>query len=464
MIDRRAFYEQQAALRLRETSSYYQQLLRADYAFLVPPERRVLELGCGTGDLLAAVKPARGLGIDFSTTMVRYAQQRHAQIEFQVGSAEEFSVAEQFDFILLSDLVNDLSDVQAVFERLHAATHARSRVIVNFFSNLWRPLLHLGEGLGLKGPTLSQNWLSVHDVINLFHLSGWEVVKAEPRILCPLPIPLVKRLLNRWLAPFLPHLCLTAMVIARPQPNPNSRPHCRCSIIVPVRNEAENIEQLIVRTPMLGLGTELIFVEGHSTDKTWERLRQAEAKHTQHQIRIMKQHGTDKGDAVREGFAVATGDLLLILDGDLTVPPEELTKFYEAARSGKAEFVNGVRLVYPMEDEAMRFLNMVANKIFSLAFSWLLGQKIKDTLCGTKVLFREDYRAMASNRTYFGEFDPFGDFDLLFCAAKLNLRMVDLPVRYRARCYGQTNIHRWRHGWLLLRMAMIAARRLKFHS
>jgi glycosyltransferase involved in cell wall biosynthesis len=186
------------------------------------------------------------------------------------------------------------------------------------------------------------------------------------------------------------------------------------------------------------------------------------AKYPQRKIRILKQQSKGKGGAVREALATATGDVLFILDADLTMPPEELPKFYEIARTGTAEFVNGVRLVYPMEKEAMQFLNMVANKAFGLTFSWLLGQKIKDTLCGTKVLFRADYERIARNRSYFGDFDPFGDFDLIFGAAKLNLRLIDLPIRYRARTYGATNIHRWRHGWLLLRMVLFAARRLRF--
>jgi glycosyltransferase involved in cell wall biosynthesis len=232
--------------------------------------------------------------------------------------------------------------------------------------------------------------------------------------------------------------------------------------VVPARNEAGNIEAAVQRTPDMGRGTELIFIEGGSTDDTWEELQRVRAKYPARDIKILRQRGTGKGGAVREAFAQATGELLFILDGDLTVPPEQLPKFYEAARAGTAEFVNGVRLVYPMEHEAMQFLNMVANKVFGLAFTWLLGQRIKDTLCGTKVLFKADYEAIARNRSYFGDFDPYGDFDLLFGAAKLNLRILDLPIRYQARTYGETNIRRWRQGWLLLRMVTFAATRLKF--
>jgi SAM-dependent methyltransferase len=473
MMDRRAFYDQRAAFRPSETRRWYQQLLRKLYAFWVPPGLRVLEVGCGVGDLLAAVKPARGVGIDFSPAMIGAARQRHPELEFQVADAAELSTTEQFDYILLADLVNDLPDVQAVFERLHSVAHRRTRLVVSFFNNLWRPLLNAAAKLGLKSPTLPQNWLSADDVRNLLHLAGWEVIKTDPRILWPARTPVWGWFCNRWLAPLLPAFCVTVGVIARPRPGASPRANnqlpggdtrepLRCSVIIPARNESGNIEDAVRRTPEMGQGTEIIFIEGHSTDNTWDEIQRVTAKYPKRHIKMLKQQSKGKGGAVREAFAAAQGDLLFILDADLTMPPEELPKFYEAARSGTAEFVNGVRLVYPMEEEAMQFLNMVANKVFGLTFSWLLGQKIKDTLCGTKVLFRADYEAIARNRTYFGDFDPFGDFDLLFGAAKLNLRIVDLPIRYRARTFGQTNIHRWRHGWLLLRMVFFAARRLKF--
>ncbi len=460
--DRCKFYDQRAPFRPRESTRTYQQLLRSYYTLLVPPRRRVLEVGCGIGDLLAAIKPAQGLGVDFSPAMLGLARQRHPQLQFQLADAATFSSTETFDYIILSDLVNDLPDVQDVFARLHSVARPSTRLVVNFFNNLWRPVLGAAAALGLKGPTLPQNWLSTGDVANLLHLAGWEVIKTDPRILWPTWPLLLARLFNRWLAPLLPHFCLTVIIVARPKPALASRPHYRCSVVVPARNEAGNIEEVVRRTPEMGLGTELIFVEGHSTDDTWGEIERVKARYPARNLKSLKQQTTGKGGAVREGFAAATGDLLFILDADLTMPPEELPKFYEAARSGIAEFVNGVRLVYPMQDDAMQFLNMVANKLFGLGFSWLLGQNIKDTLCGTKVLFREDYEAIARNRAFFGEFDPFGDFDLIFGAARLNLRIVDLPIRYRARTYGRTNIHRWRHGWLLLRMAAFAARRLKF--
>jgi len=464
MIDRREFYEQRAAFRERESNRYYQQLLRRYYSFWVPPGLRVLELGSSLGDLLAAVKPAKGLGVDFSQGMIDQARKRHPGLEFQVGDAASFSSDEKFDYILMSDLVNDLPDVQAVFEKVKTVAHPRTRLVLNFFNNVWRPVLHAGETLGIKAPTLLQNWLSKDDISNLLHLAGWEVIKTDPRILWPERTPLWEWFCNRCLAPLMPHFCLTVTIIARPKPTATPEADYRCSVVIPARNESGNIENAVQRTPEMGRGTEIIFIEGHSSDNTMAEIERVAAKYKNRNIRVLKQQSKGKGGAVREAFAAASGDLLFILDADLTMPPEELPKFYEAARSGTAEFVNGVRLVYPMEQEAMQFLNMVANKVFGLTFSWLLGQKIKDTLCGTKVLFREDYEALARNRAYFGEFDPFGDFDLIFGAAKLNLRLIDLPIRYRARTYGETNIQRWRHGWLLLRMVIFAARRLKFIS
>ncbi len=464
MTDRRAFYDQRAPFRPRECGRAYHHLLNAYYAFFVPPGLRILELGCGLGDLLAAVKPARGVGVDFSPAMVDLARQRHPDLEFHVADAAEFSTDEKFDYILLSDLLNDVPDVQHLFERVqrHACQH--TRLVLNFFNYFWRPVLTLAEKLGAKSPTLPQNWLSLADVKNLLHLAGWEIIKTDTRILWPVRAPLLGSLLNRWLAPLLKHLCLTVFVVARPRPLPSHYRSYTCSVVIPARNEAGNIEAAVLRTPELGSGTEIIFIEGHSQDNTWGEIQRVAAKYPQRKLKLLKQQSKGKGGAVREAFAAASGELLFILDADLTVPPEDLKKFYDAACTGIADFVNGVRLVYPMEDQAMRFFNMIGNKFFSAAFTWLLGQPIKDTLCGTKVLFRSQYELIVKNRAYFGDFDPFGDFDLLFGAAKLNLRIIDLPIRYRARTYGETNISRWKHGWLLLRMVWFAARRLKFFA
>lgn len=462
MTDRRAFYEQRAAARPKEAGRFYHRCLQDYFSFLVPPGMRVLEVGCGLGDLLASVKPSRGVGVDFSGEMIKLARERHPDLELHVADAAAFTHPDKFDYIILSDLVNDLPDVQAVLEKLRAVSQPDTRLVVNFFNNLWRPILGCAESLGAKAPTPPQNWLSRDDMTNLLHLAGWEVIKTDARILWPAGTPLLAGFLNRWIAPLLPHFCVTVVQVARPRPEPAERPQFRCSVVIPARNEEGNIEAAVQRTPEMGLGTEIIFIEGHSKDNTWVEIERVAAKYSRRKIKCMRQQSKGKGGAVREAFAAASGDILFILDADLTMPPEELPKFYEAARSGTADFVNGVRLVYPMEDEAMQFLNMIANKAFGMTFSWLLGQNIKDTLCGTKVLFRSDYEAIARNRAYFGDFDPFGDFDLIFGAAKLNLRMVDLPIRYRARTYGETNIRRWSHGWLLLRMVCFAARRMKF--
>jgi SAM-dependent methyltransferase len=458
----KAFYEERAPYAAWKADKWYNHLIRKQFGFLVPPGVSVLEIGCGIGDLLAAVKPSRGVGVDFAASMLSIARDRHPELEFHQAEGLNFSSEEKFDYVILSDLLNDLPDVQALLTKLKEFSHSRTRVVINVFNNLWRPVLWLAEKLGAKDSPLQQNWLSKEDVANLLHLAGWEVIKTDARILYPVRTPVVASLMNRFLAPFLGPFCLGMFFVARPRPVAAPDKQYHCTVVIPARNEAGNIEPAVLRTPELGFGTEIILVEGHSSDNTWEEILRVRAKYPERNINAIRQSTSGKGGAVREAFDIATGDLLFILDADLTMPPEELPKFYEVARNGNGDFVNGVRLVYPMEGEAMRFLNMVGNHFFSLVFSALLGQRIKDTLCGTKVLFRKDYQEIARNRSYFGDFDPFGDFDLLFGAAKLNLRIIDLPIRYRARTYGQTNIQRWKHGLLLLRMTLFAARRLKF--
>ncbi len=443
----------------------YHQRLTEIYRFLVAPGRRVLEIGCGQGDLLAALQPAIGVGVDFSGEMIRCAQQRHPDLQFIQADAHTLELDDTFDEIILSDLINDVWDVQAIFERLALICAPHTRVIINTYSRLWEPALSVAERLRLARPVLHQNWLTVHDVDGLLSLAGFEMIRHWREVLWPFDTPLLRSLFNRVLVHVWPlhHLGLTNFILARPKPFGLTQPELpSVSVIIPARNEAGNIPPVFERTPRLGRETELVFVEGHSRDNTYAAIEQAIAAHPDWKCQLWRQTGVGKGDAVRLGFEHATGEILMILDADLTMPPEDLPRYYQALRSGQGEFINGVRLVYPMEGEAMRFLNLAGNRFFSQTFSWLLGQSVKDTLCGTKALWKRDYDLIAANRAYFGDFDPFGDFDLLFGAARLNLKIVDLPIRYRERTYGSTNIHRWKHGWLLLKMAWFALWRLKW--
>jgi SAM-dependent methyltransferase len=451
----------------RRIGVFYQRLLQHYYKFLIPPGLRILELGCGHGDLLASLKPSLGVGVDFSGEMIRRASKKHPKLIFVHADAHEIAFKEKFDTIILSDLVNDLWNVQGIFEKLHSAAYPGTRLVLNFYNNLWRIPLSVIKRLGLGFEVLEQNWLSPHDIFNLLELSGFEVIKHSPCILCPLSVPLLSSLANRYMVRLLPFswFALTTILVARPAPtreHDKLRKSPSVSVIIPTRNEAGNIRSILERVPCLGEKTELIFIEGHSTDNTYETIEKMIERFPDRKCKLLRQSGSGKGDAVRLGFETAEGDVLMILDADMTVPPEDLTRFYVALVSGKGEFINGSRLVYPMETRSMRFSNIVGNKFFSLAFSWLLGQPIKDTLCGTKVLWKRDYESIAKNRDYFGNFDPFGDFDLLFGAAKLNIKIVEVPIRYRSRAYGDTNINRWRHGWLLLKMVFFAARRMKF--
>ena len=453
-----------AVARKRDTwrgmGSWYHRRLIEIYQFFVSLNQRVLEIGCGTGSLLARLKPSRGVGIDFSADMIERAKLRHPELEYHQMDAHDLSgIDGPFDVIILSDTVNDLWDVQRALEQTKRLCTPHTRLILNFYNHLWQIPLTIAQTLNLAAPMLHQNWLTPEDVNNMLHLAGFESIRSSQEILWPLPLG---GFANRYLVKLWPfhNLALSNFVIARPAPQPARA--ASVSVVIAARNEAGNIKSIFERVPTMGSGTEIVFVEGHSRDNTYEAIEAEIPLHPSTPSLLFRQPGIGKADAIRLGFEKSTGDILMILDADLTVPPEDLPRFYDAIVSGKGEFINGVRLVYPMEKEAMRTLNFIGNKLFSMAFSWLLGQPIKDTLCGTKVMWREDYDKISANRSYFGDFDPFGDFDLIFGAAKLNRRIVDLPIRYRERTYGTTNISRWRHGVLLLKMVAFAARRIKF--
>lgn len=456
----RVFYNN-SANELHAFSMAYRKILAHYYNLILPQDCSVLEVGCGCGDLLRMLNVGDKTGVDLSETKIEEAKKRINDATFYCVSGEEIDIDQKFDYIILSETVNLSADIQELFTNLKSVSHNSTRLILNFHSNLWRPILSLATKLGFKEKQPHSNWLTVEDVHNLLKLSGWDVIKTYPRILCPIEIGGVEKILNTFFATLLPWFCVTNFCIARKQASKMNEEYS-VSVLIPARNESGNLENGIRRIPKFSSHQEIILVEGNSTDNTWEVIQNMSKFFPEKDIKILQQSGKGKGNAVRDGFDIAKGDILMILDADFTMPPEELPKYYDILANGKGEFANGVRLVYPMDDEAMRFFNLCANKLFGILFSWLLNQNVKDTLCGTKVLFRKDYRKIVENRKYFGDFDPFGDFDLLFGADKLNLKIVDIPIRYMERTYGETNISRWKHGLLLLRMVFFAAKKLKF--
>lgn len=454
----------------RNRNLYYYEDVEKLYCSLVQSNSSCLELGSGLGYLLNAVQPNHlSLGIDISYDIVSTAKTKFPHIHFIVEDAEEFTSNQVFDYVLMANTISYLHDIHKNLHKTHKACKVPTRLVISYHNPAWEPILKFATLIGQRMPLPPLNWLNYQDIENLLDLTGFEVVYKGKRLLLPRQIPLISWFLNKVIAP-LPgfnKLCLNEYIVARIQPNSlDAQSNLRqqsCSIIIPARNEAGNIEQCITRMPRIGKHTEIIFVEGHSKDNTWEEIQRMQAKYGhQWDIKICQQTGKGKGDAVRKGFDIASGDVLIILDSDLTVRPEELNYFFEAVASGYCEFANGCRLIYPVSSAAMPWLNRMANRFFAWLLSYLLNTKIKDSLCGTKAISRENYLKVAKNRSYFGDFDPFGDFDLLFGAAKLCLKIKDIPVRYVPRMYGSSNIQHVKEGLILFRMCLYAAKKLKF--
>lgn len=445
---------------------YYYEEHEKYMRFLIPEGQRVLDLGCGSGSLLNAVRPAYGVGLDLSEKTIELAREKFPHLVFIAGDIEDRNAIQQlsgqFDYIILSDTIGHLTDCQATLELLHSLCSPETRLIVSYFSWKWEPLLRFIEKIGLKMQQIEMNWMSTEDIYGLLRLADFDPIKREWRLLVPKYLFGLGALLNRYLGPLplIRRASLRNYVVARPLKEVR-RQELSVTVLIPCRNEEGNIENAVRRIPQFCDDLEILFVEGNSKDNTLAEIRRVITKYPDRNIKVIVQDGVGKGDAVRKGFDRATGDILMILDADLTVPPEDLPKFYDAIASGKGEFVNGSRLIYPMEKESMRFLNYWANSIFAVIFSWLLNQRFTDTLCGTKVLSKKNYEKISARRSYFGDFDPFGDFDLIFGASKLNLKIVEVPIRYAAREYGETQISRFRHGLLLLRMVWFAFRKMK---
>ncbi len=437
---------------------------------------KVLEVGCGTGNLIGRLERCSlKTGIDVNPSFIEAARRDYLGAEFAAGDAHHFSTERYlsaFDLIILSDTLAYLADVEEVLRNIRRFLAPHGKLFLTQTSSLWEPVYHLGSRFNLRSPIQPSNWLSPSDIDNLLRITGYELVKSEFELLLPVKIPFVSYLLNRFVAKLwlVRHLCILRYHIVRPcggakkLSSPSANEYT-VSIIVPARNEAGNIKKIIAELPEMGRKTEIIFVEGNSSDNTWEVIKDSYEQHRQTRtIQIAQQEGKGKADAIRKGFSLAQGEILMIFDADLTVPPSELSKFYNPIASGMADFIIGNRLVYPMEKQAMRFLNKAGNKLFGFLLSFIIGQPCRDTLCGAKALWKKDYEKMTAHRVLPVDFDPFGDFDLLFGAAKSNLKILEIPVHYKARTYGRTNISRFRDGWRLFKMCWIAALKIKFHG
>jgi glycosyltransferase involved in cell wall biosynthesis/ubiquinone/menaquinone biosynthesis C-methylase UbiE len=480
----RAHYDRLAADRdsWYSRNSYYHSEVERRLKAVIPPGSAVLELGSGTGNLLAALRPSRGFGIDLSEKMIEVARRNHPQLEFAAGDAESFSTDESFDYVVASDLIGELGDINAMFDRVREMG-GPTRLVLTFHSPTFEEFLRIAQRAGLAMAPFRQNWVGAATARGLLALSDMRVLQEQHSLLVPVPIPVLAAAGNRLLAGrrAFKYLDLLNVVVAETVPDRPAPTRLRCSVIIPCRNELGNVEPAVERMPDLGPDAEIIFVDGASTDGTKERIEEvieryrgvkdiklilqvpdaqyADGKDDPDAPTVMLKLG--KGDAVRKGFDAATGDALMILDADLTVPPEDLPRFLQPLATGKGRFINGTRLVYPMEERAMKFVNYLGNWFFSKLFTWLLEQPIRDTLCGTKVLLKSDYEKIKAGRKHFGEFDPFGDFDLLFGAARLGLPIVEVPVRYRRRLAGVSKVRVSQHGWLLVAMSLVAFRRLK---
>ena len=447
---------------IRKNSYYYKRLIR----FLkrnIPEQASVIEIGCGTGHFLRHLKPSRGVGIDFSSGMIRIARDQNPEFEFHEMDAEEITLNGKFDYVILSDTIGYLDDVQKAFESILCLCHNETRFFITYISFLWLPVLRLAEFLGLKMKASRNNWMNIKDITNLLEMTGFEEIRSGKMTLLPVGVPLLSDFVNNYIAnlPLFNSLCLMSFIVAKPVHKYSEE--LSVSVVVPARNEKGNIAEIVRRIPKMGRETEVVFVEGNSTDDTLAEIQKVCSEYTGPlKLKHFVQEGKGKADAVRKGYSECAGEVLMILDADMTVPPEDLTKFYDCIASGRGEFLNGSRLVYPLEKDAMRTLNILGNKFFSVMFSWILNQSIKDTLCGTKVFTRSDYEKIKSAKSFLGDFDPFGDFDLIFGAAKANLKFREIPIRYKARVYGETNISRFSHGWMLLKMTVYAMNKFKF--
>ena len=445
-----------------QSNRYFYDHLKRALQFIVEPGKRVLDVRCETGHLLAAVQPAYGVGVEISDAMVEYAHQQHPDLYFVKSDPEALELNETFDYILFNHIF-DTVDILRALERVRRHCTSETRIVVINYNHLWEPILELASKMRLRSQFVEPNWVSENDIRGFLKLAGFRPVRKYRSMLFPKWIPGLSEFLNRFIGrlPGLRGLCMMQVMVARPFAEPKHEEEVNVSVVVPCRNELGNVAQAVERIPMMGKHTEILFCDDKSTDGTADEVRRMIALHPEKDIRLVEGPGICKAENVWAGFRAARGDILVILDADLTVMPEELPMFVRALVTSQGDFVNGSRLVYPMPQMAMKFANMIGNKMFGRVFSFLLDQRLKDTLCGTKVLWRKDWQRMEKNLGSWGIKDLWGDYELLFGASKLHLGIVEVPVHYQERIHGVTKMTRvFSNGMRMLRICWHAWHRL----
>jgi CheY-like chemotaxis protein len=446
---------------IRSNGYFYDRLKRA-LQFIVEPHKRVLELRCETGHLLASLIPSYGVGVEISDAMVECARSHYPDLHFVKSDPEALELNETFDYILFNHIF-DTVDILRALERIRQHCTPETQIIVINYNHLWQPILELASKIGLRSRFVEPNWITENDIRGFLKLAGFHPVRKHRLVLFPKPIPFFSSVMNEFLArlPGLRRLCLMQVMVARPHAPPKREADVTVSVVIPCRNEVGNVHHAVKRIPEMGGQTEILFCDDQSTDGTAEEVRRMQECYPDKDIRLVEGPGICKAENVWAGFRAARGDVLMILDADLTVMPEELPMFLRALVASRGGFANGSRLVYPMPHLAMKFANMVGNKFFGLVFSFLLDQRIKDTLCGTKVLWRTDWLRMEPNLGSWGSKDLWGDYELLFGASKLHLEIVEVPVHYQERIHGVTKMTKvFSNGLRMLRICWHAWYRL----
>ncbi|MBI5642246.1 MAG: glycosyltransferase [Deltaproteobacteria bacterium] len=462
----RGSYEKIADIREKwiDRNRYFYNKLSSFLNFIIEPGKKILLFRSELGQLLPNISPASALGVDICQKMVSFAKRKYPQFRFKCADPEDIELDEKFDYIVFYSL-GDIIDIEKAFINAGAGASVDTRLIVINYNYLWRPLVFMAEKIGWKVPQPTQNWLNIPVIENILYLSGYEVVKKYHQVLFPVGVPILSWFLNDAVAklPFIKNLCFLQIVVAKKIAAMPAERKYSVSVIVPCKNEKGNVEDAVRRIPEMGKGTEIIFCDDKSTDGTVEEIKRMMALYPEKNIKVVPGPGICKAKNVWTGFDAASGDILMILDADLTVIPEELPYFYNAIAEGRGEFINGSRMIYPMQDQAMRTLNIIGNKFFSLSFSYLLGQRLTDTLCGTKVLWRKDWPRVKALLGSWGVSDRWGDYELIFGAAKLHLKIVEVPVHYLERVYGETKMtKRLQNGLVMLRMCVAALKKFKF--
>lgn len=441
----------------KEKNWYYHNQLKQIFKDVIKENSKVLQIGYGLGDILAALYPKKGVSFDDDKDILAISRRRYPIFKFTDFNFNKNKVNDKFDYVIYPNSLEHFDDIQTVFENVYPALSRSSKVVVASVNPRWEQIFYILEKLKLKRPESSRNWLRIENIKNLLEVSGYKVIDSGFRIILPVSIPLISGIINKVIRniKILSRFCVEQFVVAQKETFSINN-NLSCSVVIPTYNQAELLEYCIESIPNVGKKMQIVVVDDASSDRTEQVMKSLSKKH--HNIKYIRNErpqGEEK--SLKIGIESVDLDIILTYDAKMSIPSSELVRFYNVLASKRADFVSGMRFIYPLEGQRLRQLTIIGNIIFSYLYSLFLNQRVFDPLCSIKGFYKKNYSKIkiSNNNTL---------LDLLIKAAENKAKILEIPVHYSLESYLENKPHTLARLGILTKGVFYGIWRLKIYT